>query len=162
MTNERILQLARIFLRLALGITFLVAVADRLGALGPYGARNIAWGDWKHFVEYVAVLNWFLPKGLIPALSVLETVVETMLGVALLVGVFQRIAAWCSAALLLSFAFTMSLAVGIIAPLSYSVFTAFAAASLLGAVSPTMTSRSPSAVGSGVQESGLRSDRSVV
>jgi len=81
MMNERIFQIARILLRFALGVTFLVSVADRLGALGPYGARNVSWGDWKHFVQYVAVLNWFVPKALIPALSVLETI-ETVLGIA--------------------------------------------------------------------------------
>lgn len=74
------------FLRLALGITFLVSVADRFGALGPYGAKNVSWGDWNHFVRYVAILNWFVPEALIPALSVLETTIETALGVALLVG----------------------------------------------------------------------------
>jgi uncharacterized membrane protein YphA (DoxX/SURF4 family) len=134
MKNERILPVARILLRLALGITFLVSVADRFGALGRYGTRNVSWGDWKHFVQYVATLNWFVPKALIPALSVLETAIETALGIALLVGLWERIVAWCSAALLLSFALTMSIALGIIAPLSYSVFTAFAAALLLGAV----------------------------
>lgn len=134
MMNERILQVARILLRFALGITFLVSIADRFGALGPNGARNVSWGDWKHFVQYVAVLNWFVPKALIPALSVLETTIETVLGIALLVGVRQRIVAWCSAGLLLSFALTMSFALGVVAPLSYSVFTAFGAALLLGAV----------------------------
>ena len=136
MTNERVLQVARILLRLALGITFLVSVADRFGALGPYGARNVSWGEWKHFVQYVATLNWFVPKALIPALALLETIFETALGVALLVGVWQRIVAWCSAGLLLSFALTMSIALGIVAPVSYSVFTAFSAALLLGAVAP--------------------------
>ena len=134
MMNERIFQIARILLRFALGVTFLVSVADRLGALGPYGGRNVSWGDWKHFVQYVAVLNWFVPKALIPALSVLETTIETVLGIALLVGVWQRLVAWCSAGLLLSFALTMSFALGVVAPLSYSVFTAFGAALLLGAV----------------------------
>lgn len=134
MRNERILRVARILLRFALGATFLVSVADRFGVLGPYGAKNVSWGDWKHFVQYVAVLNWFVPKALIPALSALETIIETVLGVALLVGVYQRIVAWCSAALLLSFALTMSAALGIVAPLSYSVFTAFGGAFLLGAI----------------------------
>ena len=161
MTNERILQLTRIFLRLALGMTFLVSIADRFGVLGPYGARNVSWGDWKHFVEYVATLNWFVPKALIPALAVLETVIETVLGVALLVGIYQRIVAWCSAGLLLSFALTMGVALGIVEPFSYSVFTAVAAALLLGAVAPPRTSRSLSAVGSVVEEEGLRRDRSV-
>src|SRR5207245_11638372 len=121
MMNERILQVARIFLRFALGATFLVSVADRFGALGPNGARNVSWGDWKHFVQYVAVLNWFVPKALIPALSVLETAIETMLGVALMFGIWQRIVAWCSAGLLLFFALTLSLAIGVVAPLFYSV-----------------------------------------
>jgi uncharacterized membrane protein YphA (DoxX/SURF4 family) len=161
LTNERILRLARILLRLALGITFLVSVADRFGILGRYGAKNVSWGDWNHFVQYVAVLNWLVPKGLIPALSVLETVIETLLGVAMLVGIYQRIVAWCSAALLLSFALTMSVALGIVAPLSYSVFTAFAAAFLLGAVAPPIATSRLSAVGSAVQEEKLRRDRSV-
>lgn len=134
MTNEQTLRAARIFLRWALGVTFLVAVADRFGMLGPYGSKNVSWGDWRHFVQYVGVLNWFLPKRLIPALACVETVIETLLGLALLAGIYQRVVAWCSAALLLSFALTMSIALGIVAPLSYSVFTAAAGALLLGAV----------------------------
>jgi len=161
LTNERILQLARVLLRLVLCITFLVAIADRFGVLGSYGGKNVSWGDWKHFVEYVAVLNWFIPKALIPALSVLETVIETALGVALLLGIYQRIVAWCSAALLFSFALTMSVALGIVAPLSYSVFSAFAAAFLLGAVAGPIASNSFSTVGSTVQEQSLQRDRSI-
>jgi|ERR1035438_6734645 hypothetical protein len=57
-----------------------------------------------------------------------------ILGVALLFGIWQRIVAWCSAGLLLSFALTMSVALGVVAPLSYSVFTAFGGAFLLGAI----------------------------
>jgi hypothetical protein len=48
----------------------------------------------------------------------------------------RRIVAWCSAGLLLSFALTMSVALGVVAPLSYSVFTAFGGAFLLGAIAP--------------------------
>jgi uncharacterized membrane protein YphA (DoxX/SURF4 family) len=149
-------------LRLALGITFLVSVADRFGVLGPYGAKSVSWGDWKHFVEYVTVLNWFVPKALIATLSVVETAIETVLGVALLFGIYQRIVAWCSAGLLLSFALAMSAALGVVAPLSYSVFTAFAAAFLLGAVARPRASTGPLAIGSTVEEERLRRDRSVV
>ena len=134
MSNERILQVARVFARVALSSAFLVAVADRIGLLGPYGSRNVSWGDWKHFEDYVAVLNWFVPKALIPALSVLETVIETGLGVGLLLGFYPRIVAWSSAVLLCSFALTMSIALGILAPLGYGVFTAIGAALLLGAI----------------------------
>jgi putative oxidoreductase len=142
MNNERVLQIARVFLRLVLGITFLVAIADRFGWLGPYGSKNVSWGDWTHFVQFVAVLNSFVPKRLIPGLAVLETIIELGLGIALLLGIYQRVVAWSSAALLMSFALTMSIALGITAPLSYSVFTAFGAALVLGAVAVPLVARS--------------------
>lgn len=146
MRNERIRQIAAIFLRLTLGITFLVSVADRFGLFGPYGAKNVSWGDWSHFVQYVAVLNWFVPKGLIPALAVLETIIEVGLGAALLLGIYQRAVAWSSAALLMSFALTMSIALGVLAPLSYSVFTAAGSALLLGGVAVPHAVCAPSPV----------------
>jgi hypothetical protein len=151
MSQERVLQIARVFLRLALGITFLVAIGDRFGWLGPYGSKNVSWGDWTHFVQYVAVLNWFVPKSLIPGLAVLETIIELGLGVALLLGVYQRVVAWSSAALLTSFALTMSVALGIIAPVSYSVFTALGAALLLGAVVVPHAARSSAGTRSAVE-----------
>lgn len=134
MTNARVRQVSSLVLRLALSVTFLVSIADRFGWLGPPGAKNVSWGDWSHFVQYVAVLNWYLPQSLIPTLAVLETIVELGLAVALLAGRYLRDVAWGSAVLLLSFALTMSVALGVIAPLSYSVFTAAASALLLGAI----------------------------
>jgi putative oxidoreductase len=136
MTDERILQITRVVLRVALASALLAAVADRLGLLGPYGSRNVSWGDWKHFEDYVAVLNWFLPKTLIPALSTLETAIEAGLGLGLLVGIYPRVVAWSSAVLLSSFALTMTIALGLLAPLGYGVFTAVGAALLLGAIAP--------------------------
>lgn len=133
MRDERILQISRVFLRLALGITFLVSIADRLGWLGGPGSKNVSWGNWKHFVQYVAILNWFVPKVVINSLALLETIIEGALGIALLLGLYPRLVAWCSAALLTSFALTMSIALGIVAPLSYSVFSAAAGATLLAA-----------------------------
>jgi hypothetical protein len=134
MTNERIFRIARVVLRVALASAFLAAVADRLGFLGPYGSRNVSWGDWKHFEDYVAILNWFVPKALIPALSTLETVIEAGLGFGLLAGIYPRIVAWSSTVLLSSFALTMTIALGLLAPLGYGVFTAIGAALLLGAI----------------------------
>jgi uncharacterized membrane protein YphA (DoxX/SURF4 family) len=131
-----------VFLRVALGITFLVSIGDRFGWLGPYGSKNVSWGDWTHFVQYVALLNSFVPKRLIPGLAVLETIIELGLSIALLLGIYQRVVAWSSAALLMSFALTMSIALGITAPLGYSVFTALGAAFLLGAVAVPHTAHS--------------------
>jgi uncharacterized membrane protein YphA (DoxX/SURF4 family) len=141
MTERRILQISCVFLRAALGITFLVAVADRFGVFGPYGSRNVSWGDFKHFEANVALLVWFVPRALIPAIAAVETGMEALLGLALLAGFYPRIVAWSSAALLLVFAITMSIALGILAPLGYSVFTAAGAAMLLGAVAVPRGSR---------------------
>src|SRR5215813_7743077 len=57
------------FARLALGFSFLSAVADRFGLWGALGAPHIAWGDFAHFITYTATLNWFLPRPMIPALA---------------------------------------------------------------------------------------------
>jgi hypothetical protein len=148
MTNERIQQIGRITLRFCLSAAFLSAIGDRFGLWGGYGAKNVAWGDWAHFLQFVAQLNAFLPKALIPTVGAVETAIEFALAVALLSGFYQRIVAWASAALLMSFALTMSIALGILAPLGYSVFTAAAAALLLGALTPLRAVAAPAAGGS--------------
>src|SRR5215471_21375537 len=83
------------------------------------------------------------PKVMVNGLAALETVLELGLGIALVLGVYPRVVAWSSAALLLSFALTMSIALGILAPLSYSVFSAAGSAMLLGAVAAPRSARSP-------------------
>ncbi|MGA8097842.1 MAG: MauE/DoxX family redox-associated membrane protein [Candidatus Cybelea sp.] len=122
---------ASIALRLALGLTFLYAIADRFGALGPPGTPNISWGNFSRFTAYVGTLNWYVPHLFVPALAWVETVLETLLGIGLVLGVLLRQVAFVSALLLLSFALTMAVAVGIGAPLAASVFTASAAAFML-------------------------------
>jgi hypothetical protein len=148
MTNERIQQIGRITLRFCLSAAFLSAIGDRFGWWGGYGAKNVSWGDWTHFLQFVSELNPFVPKALIPTLGAVETAIEFALAVALLSGFYQRIVAWASAALLMSFALTMSFALGILAPLGYSVFTAAAAALLLGAVTPLRAVAAAAAAGS--------------
>jgi uncharacterized membrane protein YphA (DoxX/SURF4 family) len=120
-----------IFLRLALGISFLAAVADRFGLWGSFGQPNVAWGDFSHFVAYTRKLNWFMPSAAIPALAWTATCVEILLGVALVLGAFTRVAAFLSGWLLLLFALSMTSALGLKAPLNFSVFTGSAAAFLL-------------------------------
>ena len=62
------------------------------------------------------------------------TAAEVILALWLLIGWQTRLAAYGSALLLLSFALTMTVALGVKAPLNYSVFTAAAAAFALGAM----------------------------
>ena len=60
-----LVTVSSVFLRLALGISFLSAVADRFGLWGVYGQPNVAWGNYARFVAYTAKLNWFLPATII-------------------------------------------------------------------------------------------------
>ena len=75
-----------VFLRLALGIAFLSAVADRFGLWGAYGQPNVAWGNYARFMDYTAKLNWFLPAPAIPPLAAISTVFEILFGILLVLG----------------------------------------------------------------------------
>ena len=55
-----------VFLRFALGISFLSAVGNRFGLWGAFGAPHLAWGTFARFVAYTGQLNWFVPKATIP------------------------------------------------------------------------------------------------
>ena len=121
-------------LRLGLAAGFLSALADRFGLWGPPGAPNVAWGEWSAFVAYVATLNWFAPAPVIPALAWAATLAETLCALGLLVGWRLRWFALASGLLLLSFALTMTIALGVKAPLDYSVFAAAGGAFLLAVV----------------------------
>lgn len=129
-------QLASIFLRIALALSFLSAVADRFGLWGPAGSPNVAWGTFDAFIQYTGLLLWFLPKGLIPFFGWIATITEVVLAIGLIAGCYLRWLAFASAALLLTFAVTMTLALGIEPAFSYSVWTASAASFLLASVEP--------------------------
>jgi uncharacterized membrane protein YphA (DoxX/SURF4 family) len=120
-----------VFLRLALGISFLSAVADRFGLWGVYGERNVAWGNYVRFVAYTAKLNWFLPPTIIPLLAIISTAAEILFGLLLVLGWKTRAIALLSGVLLTSFALTMTLALGVKAPLDLSVFSAAGGALVL-------------------------------
>jgi putative oxidoreductase len=107
----------------------------RISAYRP----NVSWGDRPHFVAYTAKVNSFLPEAAAPALAVMATAAEALLGLALLVGVFPRPVALLSAALLTTFALAMTLSFGVKAPLNYSVFVDAAAALVLGVRPPSPT-----------------------
>jgi uncharacterized membrane protein YphA (DoxX/SURF4 family) len=124
-------KFSSVFLRLALGISFLSAVADRFGMWGSYGQPNVAWGNYARFVDYTAKLNWFMPAALIPTPAVMATVAETLFGVLLVVGWKTRITALLSGVLLTVFALAMTMALGVKSPLNASVFSAAGGALLL-------------------------------
>ena len=120
-----------VFLRFALGISFLSAVADRFGLWGVYGQPNVAWGNYARFVAYAAKLNWFLPAAMIPALAIVSTAAEMLFGLLLILGWKTRTVALLSGVLLTAFALAMTTALGVKAPLDFSVFSAAGGALLL-------------------------------
>lgn len=129
--STMLLAFSSVFLRFALGFSFLSAVADRFGFWGPFGEHQVAWGTFVRFVAYTGQLNWFLPKWTITTLAILSTCAETILGFLLLLGWRTRTTALLSGVLLLLFAVTMAAALGIKAPLDFSVFSASGGAFVL-------------------------------
>jgi uncharacterized membrane protein YphA (DoxX/SURF4 family) len=125
---------ATVFVRLALGASFLSAVADRFGLWGAYGQPHVAWGNFSRFTAYTDTLLWFLPAIVYPLMAWIATAAEIVLGLALIIGLFTRVVAFLSGILLLTFALTMMFSLGIKAPLDFSVFSASAGAFLLAAV----------------------------
>jgi uncharacterized membrane protein YphA (DoxX/SURF4 family) len=119
------------FLRYALGLGFLSAVADRFGLWGAFGQPNVEWGNFSRFLEYTHTLNWYVPAGMIPSLGVIATGTESLCGLLLLVGWHTRAAALLSGLLLLSFGVAMTLALGFKAPLNFAVFSGVGGALLL-------------------------------
>ncbi len=127
------------FVRIALAIAFLSAVADRFGWWGTPGSENVAWGNIEQYESFVGVLNWFLPAALISPLGWIATVLEIGIAIGLLVGWQLRWFALAAGILLILFATAMAIALGVKQPFDFSVFSAASAAFLLYAV----TSRGP-------------------
>jgi len=121
-------RLGSIYLRLALGASFLSGIADRFGL---YTGRNVGYGNFAGFVAYTAKVNSFMPAWTIPFLAWAATAAEVSLGLALVLGIWLRWAAFGSALLLLLFAVAMAISFGIKSPPDYSVFSASAGALLL-------------------------------
>ena len=131
--SARLTRFAATALRVALAASLLSAVADRFGLWGMPGTPGIAWGDWSHFLTYTGRLNWFLPPSLISIVGAIATLAETILALLLLLNAWPRYTSLATGALLLFFALTMTFALGIKAPLGYSVYVGATAAFYLAA-----------------------------
>lgn len=114
-----------LFLRLSLSAGFLSAVASRLSLWGQKSS------GWKNFISYTAEVNSFLPKQWSPTVAVASTVLESSLGIMLLVGFKTNYAAAAAGGLSLLFALAMTYSYGIKEPLDYSVFAFSGGAFLL-------------------------------
>lgn len=108
-------------IRALVALEFVLSVSDRFGLLGMPGTPGVSWGDWGNFVRYTHIVNAFLPASFAPALAVLATIAEVVLGGALLVGVRIRLAAMGAAALTLTYAAAMSLSLLVVSQFQYAV-----------------------------------------
>lgn len=126
MTDQKVL-FPQLFLRFAIAVTMLSAVADRFGFWG----ENSAWGNWENFEKYTKQLTFFLPETLSTFSAYLATFLEIIFPLMLIFGFKTKIATYGTGFLLLIFALSMTIALGIKAPLDYSVWVGSAAAFLL-------------------------------
>jgi uncharacterized membrane protein YphA (DoxX/SURF4 family) len=94
-------KIAVIYLRAALGLSFLSAVGDRFGLWGTAGTHNVSWGNFSAFLHYTQMLLWFLPGAFIKPMGWLTTICEFSLGIGLLIGFRLRWFALASSLLLL-------------------------------------------------------------
>jgi DoxX len=79
------------YARLALGAAFLSGIASRFGLYG----KNVGYGNFANFVEYTAEVNSFMPAFSIPFLAWSATGAESVLGIALILGVWPRSGSAC-------------------------------------------------------------------
>jgi uncharacterized membrane protein YphA (DoxX/SURF4 family) len=129
------LKTPQFLLRIALGMTFLTPVSDRLGILGPMGGRNIEWGNWDNFLNYTATLIPFLDRPMINVMGSIATIAEAVIGILLIIGYKTKYAAIASCLLTLIFILSMTVFLGIKAPINYAVFVTCTSSLLLSKIS---------------------------
>jgi len=118
-------KITKLFLRLAISVGFLSAVADRFGM---WNKEVSAWGNWDSFLEYTQFINPWFPIAIISTIGIMATTAEIVFAICLLLGYKTELFAKLSGLLLLVFALSMTFSYGIKGALDYSVFIAAAGA----------------------------------
>jgi len=122
------------YLRLALGAGFILAVLDRFGMLGLPGEANVSWGNWGNFISYANHLMPYFNKNMANFMGSIATLLETVLGIFLIIGYKTKLAAYSTGILTALFAISMLLFSGYRVPFTYSVFSYSAGSFLLALV----------------------------
>lgn len=124
-------NIIKLFLRFAISIGFLSAVADRFGL---WSKEVSAWGNWNSFLEYTQLINPWIPNSIIPTVGIIATTAELIFAIFLIIGFKTELFAKLSGFLLLLFALSMVSSTGIKGALDYSVFSASAGAFALSLI----------------------------
>jgi uncharacterized membrane protein YphA (DoxX/SURF4 family) len=130
--GSRYLKVAVVLARIALAAAFLSSIADRFGVWGKPGAPGVTWGEFQRFITQIEAMLPIVPRAAAPILAWVVTVLESVFGLSLLVGLRTRTMGLGAACLLIVFAvFTAQSPAGIHAVLASSVLSAAGAALLL-------------------------------
>ena len=133
--SARYRKFAVLFTRFALAATYLSGVADRFGAWGRFGAPNVSWGDFQHFVSRVQTYVPHASPSLALVVAWVSTVLDSALALGLLIGVRTRTMAIGSAILLVGYALVVAMSpAGLHAVFAYGFFGLAGASMLLAAV----------------------------
>lgn len=124
----------QLFLRLALGIGFILPVMDRFGWMGAPGNPTVGWGSWSIFLDYTNSLMPYLSRSLANIMAIIATAGELVFGILLIIGYKIRLAAIGSFLLTLMFALSMLFFANYRAPFNYSVFVVSASGLLLASI----------------------------
>lgn len=108
--------------RTLMAADFLLAVSDRFGALGAPGASGVSWGDFAHFIDNTRSTTSFLPGSFAATLAVAATVIEIVLGVALLLGTRLELTASAATLLLSVYGTSMVISRPVAEVFHYNVF----------------------------------------
>ena len=116
--------ITKLFLRFAISLGFLSAVADRFGL---WNKEYSVWGNWNSFLEYTDGKSLDF-KFISLSVAIVATVAEIILALFLIFGFKTELCAKLSGFLMLRFALSMTFSTGVKSALDYSVFSASAAA----------------------------------
>jgi thiosulfate dehydrogenase [quinone] large subunit len=118
-------KIIKLFLRFAISLGFLSAVADRFGI---WNKDVSAWGNWENFLNYTQLINPWIPSSFISTIGIIATAAEILFAIFLIIGFKTELFAKLSGFLLLIFAVSMTFSTGIKGAFDFSVFTASAGA----------------------------------
>ena len=124
-------KLIKLFLRFAISIGFLSAVADRFGI---WSIEVSIWGNWNSFLEYTQIINPWFPSSMISTIGITATTAEIVFALCLLFGFKTELFSKLSGFLLLIFAISMALSTGIKGVFDFSVLSASAGAFALSTI----------------------------
>jgi len=111
----------KLFLRFAIAMGFLSAVADRFGL---WNKEVSVWGNWNNFLEYTQLINPWIPNSMISSIGIIATAAEIVFAMCLIIGFKTKLFAKLSGFLILMFALSMTFSTGVKGVFDFSVLTA--------------------------------------